>query len=191
MSEEFDSRVQTFNSTVQTQLERTSKPILNFYSNECEKTRRSENIRIENLKRFLERKNIIDSSRSNLDISECHLDSVWSGVLDLKSTTTDPSKIMTKPSIGWDCNLSGCNIEADLPVPLDKKDEFKEELNNFDRQCAVSDIHIHTEAGPHEAHIHLICKSIPTSHLGEVISRLSRKTMKYRGHEVEEYPTLI
>lgn len=180
-----------FNSTVQTQLERTSKTYLNFWSKECERTRRTESIRLENLKRFLERKNIIDSSRSNLDVNECSLDSVWSGVIDLKSTTTDPQKIMTKPSIGWVCNPSGCNIDADLPVPLDKKDEFKDELSNFDHQCAVSEVHIHKEAGPHEAHVHLICKSIPTSHLGEVVSRLSRKTLKYRGHEVDEYPTLI
>lgn len=136
--------------------------------------------------------NIIITESSPLDISEeCRLEPVWNGVLDLKDTGTDPSKLMTKPSIGWTCQPLECHIEADLPVPYAKRAEFKKEFEYFDIKCAISEVHIHEDVVAPEAHMHVICKGLPPSDLGITVSRLARKVMRYRGHEVEDYPNLV
>ena len=173
------------------QLTRTGMENLEYSADKCEKRRELESKRIEELKRFLVKKNIIDPETSKLEIRRCQLEPLWNGVIDLKSTTTDPAKMLTKPSIAWTCEQYECHLEADLPVPWAKRHDFKKEFAFFDTKCAVTETHIHEDAIAPEAHIHVICKGITPSNLASTISRLTKKVMTYRGHEEEYYPNTV
>lgn len=176
-------------TVIQRQLHRTDKLNLIDKANSCEKTRELETASLTSLKDFLARKGIVDPEKSSLDISRCQLDPVWRGVLDLKDTTTEQANIMTKPSIAWSCEPYECHIEADLPVPYAKRHEFKKELEYFDSQhCAPTETHIHEDPVAPEAHVHLVCKGINPHEMGRTISRLARKTMRYRGHDIKDSP---
>lgn len=176
-------------TVIQRQLHRSEALNLANNADSCEKTRESETIALIALKDFLVRKGVVDPEKSILDATRCQLVPMWRGVLDLKDTTTDPSKIMTKPSIGWSCEPYECSIEADLPVPYAKRHEFKKELEYFDaNHCAPTEIHIHEDPIAPEAHVHLVCKGIVSHELGRTVSRLARKTMRYRGHDIKDSP---
>ena len=173
------------------QISRTGKEALEYSADKCEKRRELENKRIEELQRFLVKKEIINPELSRLDVGRCHLEPIWNGVMDLKSTLTDPAKMLTKPSIAWTCEQYECHLEADLPVPWAKRHEFKKEFEFFDKKCAVTETHIHEDAIAPEAHIHVICKGVIPSDLTSTISRLTKKVMTYRGHEEEYYPNTV
>ena len=182
---------ENLSAVVQRQMSRTGKENLEYKADKCEKRRELESKRIEELRRFLVKKDIVNPELSRLDINRCHLEPLWNGVIDLKDKTTDPNKMMTKPSIAWTCEQYECHLEADLPVPWAKRHDFKKEFEFFDIKCAVTETHIHEDAIAPEAHIHVICKGVVPSDLASTISRLTKKVMTYRGYEEEYYPNTV
>jgi hypothetical protein len=173
---------------LQRQLNRTDRFSLVSKATDCENRRRLEYQRLINLQNFLSEQGVILPEKSVLDVGRCQLDPVWRGVIDLKDKTANPSMMMTKPSISWTCEPFTCSLEADLPVPYAKRHEFKKELEFFDSACAPGEVHIHEDAVAPEAHVHLVCKGIVPSNLGATVSRLARKTMRYRGHNITDTP---
>lgn len=151
---------------------------------DCERYREEQSQRIKNLRDDLSKKGIIDPAWSKLYVDDCILEAEWSGTLDFRDKATDPTKILTKPSLGWTCQPLECHIEGDLPVPQDKEKEFVKEVEQVEH-CAVDIVHHHEDPISPEAHVHVICKGVHPSDLGMHINRLSKKVLKYRGYEVE------
>jgi hypothetical protein len=162
-------------------LNRTNKWAMINQSVECERHREEQGERIRNLQQSLIDKGIISKDASKVELDDCVLEAEWSGVLDMKEKTTEPSKIMTKPSIGWTCQPLECHIESDLPVPLAKEKEFVKEIELVEK-CAVDIIHHHDDPISPEAHVHVICKGVHPSDLGIHVNRLVKKVLKYRDH---------
>ena len=153
---------------------------------ECERHQSKDAEEVTAFNKDLMEKDVIEPSRTNLEIGTCRLVPTRYGVFDLKAKGDDPEKWMTKPSIAWTCAPYECSISADVPVPQRRKEEFKKEFQFFDPKCGLGIIHFHDDAIAPEAHMHIVCSGVAPHALSSLVTRLARKALKYRGVNIEE-----
>jgi len=175
---------QELSSDVYRLLNRVLAPYLNDQAKDCERRRQEQTERINNFKRSLVDKGIIDWAASKVYADDCILEAEWSGVVDIRDVATDPAKLMTKPSLGWTCQPTECHIEGDLPVPLKEKDKAVEDFNKLPK-CCVDIVHIHEDPIGPEAHVHVVCKGVHPDDLGLHVDSLLKFVLRRRGYEVE------
>jgi len=163
-------------------LNRVHAVYMNDQAYDCERRREEQTERIRNFTRSLMDKGMI--AKSAVDADDCILEAEWSGVVDVRDVATDPTKLMTKPSLGWTCQPLECHIEGDLPVPLKEKDKAVEDFNKLPK-CCVDIVHIHEDPIGPEAHVHVVCKGVHPDDLGLHVDSLLKFVLRRRGYEVE------